>query len=75
MLAGCSATRVAPDQPGINIPGPPGYLTGVKIPRGTATTDAKELAVERRHALEEANGRLTKGRAAWIKMKKGVARK
>lgn len=74
-LAACSTVRVAPDKPGFNIPGPPKYLAPIAVPRGTPDMDARELAIKRRHALEEANGRLSKGRAAWLKMKAGVARK
>jgi hypothetical protein len=73
-LAGCSG-HGALDGPGLNIPGPPSYLQPVIVPYGTAETDARELAVQRRHALEQANSRISKGRAAWRKMQKGVARK
>lgn len=75
MLAACSTVRVAPDKPGLNIPGPPAYLAPVKVPYGTAETDARELAIQRRHAIEEANGRITRGKAAWIRMQKGLAHK
>lgn len=74
MLVGCSS-RGSLDAPGLNIPGPPAYLAPVKVPYGTAATDARELAIKRRHALEEANGRLSRGKAAWIRMKKGASHK
>lgn len=74
MLAGCDALRSSPDSPGVNIPGPPAYLAPVAVPKGKPTTDARELAVQRRHAIEEANGRIIRGALAWRKMKKGLAR-
>jgi hypothetical protein len=73
-LVACSG-RGAVDRPGLNLPGPPSYLQPVKVPYGTATTDARELAIQRRHAIEDANSRISKGRAAWIRMKKDAARK
>lgn len=74
LLAGCP-DRAALDGPGLNIPGPPEYLRPVKVPYGTATTDARELAVQRRRVIEDQNKRISMGRAAWLKMQKGARRK
>lgn len=73
MLAGCSTFWATPEKPGVNIPGPPAYLEAVKVPKGTAETDARELALQRRLALEDANSRINRGKAAWLKMKRGLS--
>lgn len=74
LLAACGP-RGALDGPGLNIPGPPEYLRPAKVWYGTAETDARELALQRRRTIEDLNSRITKGRAAWLKMQKGAARK
>jgi hypothetical protein len=74
-LAACDPGRPTPDNPGLNIPNPPSYLEPVTVPYGTAETDARELAVQRRLTIDEANGRIVRGKAAWLKMKRGFAGK
>lgn len=74
LLAGCPG-RAALDGPGLNIPGPPEYLRPAKVQYGTPTTDARELAVQRRRTIEDLNNRISMGRAAWLKMQKGARRK
>jgi len=73
ILSGC-ATFPAPGPLGADLPGPPAYLAPVPVPAIAAGQSAKGAAAAYAGALGQANGRLTRGRAAWQALRRSYAR-
>ena len=73
----CACTRLTPvvDVSGTRLPAPPSFMAPVPVQRLRAEQDARDALARDRAALKQANSRLRKSKAWYLRVRRSAAGK